>query len=40
MKELLIKNGHVLTMGPLGTIENGQVVNDSVGGYVGGQIHG
>ena len=22
------------------TIENGQVVNDSVGGYVGGQIHG
>ena len=21
-------------------IENGQVVNDSVGGYVGGQIHG
>ena len=22
------------------TIENGQVINDSVGGYVGGQIHG
>lgn len=26
MKELLIKNGHVLTMGPQGTIENGQVL--------------